>query len=115
MGTPEGKSDKPAPESVTPLLAPLQALQNLLMVFNNQGVIIGGIAASLLGSPRYTVDLDAVFLLTFKDLPRLLKEAAKLGIESRVTDPIGFARKSRVLLLRHEVIRSRDGGKKQGS
>jgi hypothetical protein len=75
MGTPEGRSDKPDPESVTPLLAPLQALQNLITVFNNQGVIIGGIAASLLGSPRYTVDLDAVLLLTFKDLPRLLKEA----------------------------------------
>jgi hypothetical protein len=33
----------------------------------------------------------------------LLKEAAKLGIESRVTAPTGFARKSRALLLRHEA------------
>ena len=77
MGNPEGKSDRPAPESLTPLLAPLQALQNLLSAFNDRGVIIGGIAVSLLGTPRYTVDLDAVFLLTFDDLPRLLSEAAK--------------------------------------
>jgi hypothetical protein len=63
MGIPEGKSDPPGHESITQLLAPLQALQNLLSAFNDQGVIIGGIAASILGTPRYTVDLIAVFLL----------------------------------------------------
>ncbi len=101
MGNTEGKSDQPAPENLTPLLAPLQALQNLLAAFNNQGVIIGGIAVSLLGTPRYTVDLDAVFLLSFDDLPRLLTEAAGQGIEPRISDPILFARKSRVILMRH--------------
>jgi hypothetical protein len=35
-------------ENVTPFLAPIHALQNLLIQFNNQGVIIGGVAASLL-------------------------------------------------------------------
>ena len=103
MGIPEGKSDKSDLESITPLLAPLQALQNLVAVFNNQGVIVGGIAVSLLSYPRYTVDLDAVFLLAFDELPHLLKEAAKLGIEPRVADPTGFARKNRVLLLRHKA------------
>jgi hypothetical protein len=103
MGNPEGKSVPPEPESITPLLAPLQALQNLLSVFDNQGVIIGGIAASLLGTPRYTVDLDAVCLLGFDDLPHLLTEAAKQGIEPRIANPIAFARKSRVLLLRHAL------------
>lgn len=44
MGIPEGKSDQSAPESIAPLLAPLQALQDLLAIFNNQGVIIGGIS-----------------------------------------------------------------------
>ena len=101
MGNTEGKSDQPAPENLTPLLAPLQALQNLLAAFNNQGVIIGGSAVSLLGTPRYTVDLDAVFLLSFDDLPRLLTEAAGQGIEPRISDPILFARKSRVILMRH--------------
>jgi len=54
-----------------------------------------------LGTLRFTADLDAVFLLGFEDLPRLLEKAAALGIEPRIADPIGFARKSRVLLLRH--------------
>jgi hypothetical protein len=101
MGNTEEKSDQPTPENLTPLLAPLQALQNLLTAFNDQGVIIGGIAVSLLGTPRYTVDLEAVFLLSFDDLPRLLTEAAAQGIEPRISDPIMFARKSRVVLLRH--------------
>jgi len=101
MGKAKGKSRQPTPESITPLLAPIQAIQNLLMQFHDRGVIIGGVAASLLGEPRYTVDLDAVFLLDLDDVPRLLVEAAKLGIEPRISDPFDFARKSRMLLLRH--------------
>jgi hypothetical protein len=103
MGNSEGQSDQTAPESLTPFLAPLQALQNLLSEFKDRGVIIGGIAASLLGTPRYTVDLDAVLLIDFDDLPRLLSEAAILGLKPRITDPIEFARKTRVLLLRHAI------------
>ncbi len=101
MGNAKRKSNQPAPESITPLLAPIQALQNLLVEFDNQGVIIGGIAVSLLGTPRFTADIDAVFLLKLDDLPRLLQAAAKQGIEPRIADPIPFARKNRVLLLRH--------------
>ena len=99
MGKTEGKA-KP-PENITPLLAPLQALQNILSQFNNQGVIIGGIAASLLGTPRYTVDLDAVVLLSIKDIPALLQVAAEQGIEPRIAGAEAFARKNRVVLLRH--------------
>ena len=101
MGKAKRKSIQAAPGSIAPLLAPLQALQDLLSQFNDQGVIIGGVAVSLLGTPRYTVDLDVVFLLSLDNLPRLLAEAAKLEIEPRISDPISFARKSRVLLLRH--------------
>ena len=103
MGKTKRKSSQAAPESVIPLLAPIQALQNLLSRFNDQGVIIGGLAVSLLGTPRYTVDLDAVILLNFDDIPRLLAEADKLGIEPRISDPVAFARKNRVLLLRHNA------------
>lgn len=101
MGKVKRKSSQPAAASITPLLAPIQALQYLLDKFNDRGVIIGGIATSLLGTPRFTADLDAVFLLSFEDLPRLVEEAAVQGIEPRIADPIGFARKSRVLLMRH--------------
>ncbi len=98
---PKGKSKQPSTENLTPLLAPIQALQNLLSKFNERGVIIGGVATSILGAPRYTADLDAMFLLSLEDVPRLLSEASKQGIEPRIADPIDFARKSRVLLLRH--------------
>lgn len=101
MGQVKRKGDQPAPESTTPLLAPLQALQNILSEFDNQGVIIGGIAASLLGTPRYTVDLDAVLLLSIADIPKLLEVASVQGIEPRISDAEVFARKNRVLLLRH--------------
>ncbi len=97
----EGKSEQSETNSLKPFLAPLQALLDLLSAFNDQGVIIGGIAASLLGAPRFTADLDAVFLLNFEDLPRLLKEAAQRGISPRISDSEEFARKNRVLLLRH--------------
>ena len=103
MGRPKRKSDQPETQRIILFLGPLQALQNLIQEFNNKGVIIGGIAASLLGTPRYTVDLDAVFLLGLEDLPKLLAEAAKRGIEPRITNPVAFARKNRVLLLRHEA------------
>ena len=101
MGDAKRKSSQPTPESITPLLAPIQALQNLLVEFDNQGVIIGGIAVSLLGTPRFTADIDVVFLLKLDDLPQLLQAASKQGIEPRITDPIPFARQNRILLLRH--------------
>ena len=107
MGKAKRKSDQPpAPEDLTLLLAPLQALQNLLSEFDDQGVIIGGIAASLLGTPRYTVDLDAVLLISLADIPRLLQVASMRGIEPRIPDAEAFARKNRVLLLRHVASRT---------
>jgi hypothetical protein len=103
VGKAKRKSNRKTSKYLTPLLAPIQSLQSLLTLFNDQGVIIGGVAASLLGAPRYTVDIDAVFLISIDDLPKLLTEAAKHGIEPRISDPIGFARKSRVVLLRHNA------------
>jgi predicted nucleotidyltransferase len=73
----------------------------LLSKFDDRGVIIGGIAASLLGTPRYTVDLDVVFLLSFVDISRFIQEANVQGFEPRISDPIEFARQTRVLLLKH--------------
>lgn len=102
MGEDKGEASQSTPENLTPLLVPLQALQQLISVFGGQGVIIGGIAASLLGVPRYTVDLDAVILADMDGVPRLISEAATLGIKPRISDPIAFARRNRVLLFRHQ-------------
>jgi hypothetical protein len=89
-------------EALAHLLAPLAALQRLLARFDNQGVIIGGVAASLLGKPRLTADIDAVFLLSVKDIPLLIEAAEQEGLAPRITDAQDFARHNRVLLLRHE-------------
>lgn len=88
-------------DHLEPLLDALDALQRLLSRFGNRGVIIGGAAVSILGRARYTEDVDAMFLLSSEDLPRLLKMAKEEGIEPRIENAVEFARKNRVLLLRH--------------
>ena len=45
-----------------PFRAAIEAVQRLLAQFDNRGVIIGGIAVGLLGRPRFTEDVDAMFL-----------------------------------------------------
>jgi predicted nucleotidyltransferase len=86
---------------LTPFLEPLRAVQHLLTAFGGRGVIIGGIAVSLLAKPRFTADVDAVLLMELDDLPHLLEEAATQGLVPRIPDIESFARKNRVLLLRH--------------
>ena len=87
---------------IAPLHSPLAAVQRLLERFGNQGVIIGGVAASVLGTPRFTADVDIVLLLSVNHLPKLLEVAAELGLVPRIADAEQFARRNRVLLLRHE-------------
>ena len=87
--------------SLKPFLAPLKALQNLLDYFEGRGVIIGGIATSLLGNPRFTADVDALILLSVNEIPELFEQAKRVGLEERISEAQEFARKNRVLLLRH--------------
>jgi predicted nucleotidyltransferase len=101
MGKAKRKSEHPEPIIITPLLEPLRALQRILEQFDQRGVIIGGVAASLLGQPRLTADLDAVILLSTQDLPRLIQVADEAGMTPRLVDAEAFARKNRVLLLTH--------------
>ena len=101
MGKTQRKSRRSASSGLTTLLEPLLALQRLLEHFDNQGVIIGGIAASLLGKPRLTADIDAVILLSVEDLPKLIEAASSQGIIPRIVDAETFARKNWVLLMRH--------------
>ena len=89
------------PEPLKSFVQPLTALQRLLDRFSAQGVIIGGIATGFLGKPRFTVDLDAMFFASIKDVPRILEMAKAEGIEPRTDKVMEFAQKSRVLLLRH--------------
>jgi hypothetical protein len=103
MGKAKRETDPLPSPDLSRYLEPLQALQALVERFDNQGVIIGGIAASLLGTPRFTADLDAVFLISVDKIAGLLTEAKSVGFEPRILDAEDFARKNRVLLLRHTL------------
>jgi hypothetical protein len=53
----------PEPQYLAPLLAVLRDLTAWLKAGQVPGVVIGGLAASLLGRPRLTRDVDALVLL----------------------------------------------------
>jgi len=91
-----------SPAGYAPFLEPLAALQRLLSHFSEHGVIMGGIAVSLLGKPRLTADLDAMFLLSPDDIPDLIDAAKTEGIVARIGAVEEFAHKNRVVLLRHQ-------------
>jgi len=84
-----------------PFLDPLEALDKLLSRFGHRGVVIGGIAVGLLSKTRFTEDLDAMVLLSVEDVPVFLEAAKEEGIIPRIDDAEKFAKRNRVLLLRH--------------
>ncbi|MEW6405187.1 MAG: hypothetical protein AB1649_25620 [Chloroflexota bacterium] len=118
-----------------PLLAPLSAIQRLLDHFKGQGVIIGGIAASLLGTPRLTADVDALILLSIDDrtfrasskaIPIWTANEFKIGSRnlppcwkcpnSGKISPGGFSQKIRVnLLSRNRPCRWRENTSQKGA
>ena len=81
----------------------LQALVNLLYETRVKNLIIGGIAASILGKARFTADIDGLILLPDEDMEDFLKKAVRHGFLSRITKAIEFARKNRMLLLKHKA------------
>jgi hypothetical protein len=89
------------PKNLQKFHDPLASLQNLISRFNQRGVVIGGLAASVLGEARYTEDIDALFLLSIQDIPVFLEAAKQEDIEPRIENAADFARRVRVLLLRH--------------
>jgi hypothetical protein len=88
-----------------PLSALLQALRDLVRWLKSKqvpGVVVGGVAASILGRPRMTHDIDALVLLDEGHWEMFLIDGAKFGFVPRLTDCLNFAKKSRVLLVRHK-------------
>lgn len=88
-------------KDMEPFRATIEAVQRLLVKFDNQGVIIGGIAVGFLGRPRLTEDVDAMFLLSTQDIPKFLEAAKSENIQPRIPNADEFARKNRVFLLQH--------------
>lgn len=89
------------PDELIPLSAPLRTAQQLIEHFHNKGLIVGGIAAIVLGTARYTGDVDVMLLMSTAQLPELFEVAQRLGCVPRIENAVDFARKHRVLLLRH--------------
>lgn len=67
-----------------------------------RGAVIGGIAASLLGQPRFTKDVDLLIAIDDSQWENLLSNLGKFGLSGRIPDVMDFARQSRVLLLQHD-------------
>ena len=67
-----------------------------------RGYVIGGIAASVYGRPRVTNDIDATVLLDEDQWDEFLIAGREFGFLPRVSDPIEFARRSRMLLAIHD-------------
>ena len=81
-----------------------QALADLVLwldQISGRGLVIGGVAASLLGRPRLTQDIDLLVLIDESQWKEFLKVGLRFGFEPRISDALAFARKNRVLLMRH--------------
>lgn len=87
---------------LSPLLEALRDLVTWLQSKHTPGVIIGGVAASLLGRPRMTRDIDALVMLEEEYWDNFLRNGANFGFIPRLNDCLTFARKSRALLVRHK-------------
>ncbi|HJQ68622.1 MAG TPA: nucleotidyl transferase AbiEii/AbiGii toxin family protein [Blastocatellia bacterium] len=80
----------------------LDDLTAWLTVENVRGAIIGGVAASVLGRPRMTRDVDALVLLDSARLKTFLAAGSRFGFKPRLGDAVEFATRNRVLLASHE-------------
>lgn len=85
------------------LLAPLADLGKWLQDIPAEAIIVGGIAASFLGRPRFTQDIDALAILAEVEWERAIAMARDYGIVPRIEDALEFARRARVILLRHSA------------
>ena len=87
---------------LAPLVHALGAVSEWLDAGAVSGAIIGGVAASILGRPRLTEDIDVLVLLEHEDWPAFLAAGRKFGFVPRIDDALDFAQTSRVLLVSHQ-------------
>jgi hypothetical protein len=85
------------------LLAALADLMKWLDAARIPSMLIGGVAASMLGRARFTQDIDALVLIPENEWAAALSSAGDHGIVPRIADPLVFAHRSRMLLLRHSA------------
>lgn len=85
------------------LLSPLTTLIKFFSESKIKNIIIGGVAASLLGKARFTADIDSLIFVDDENLADFFKTAAKYGLLPRIKDVLEFALKNRVILLKHQA------------
>jgi hypothetical protein len=78
------------------LRSALADLTNWLNAAQIPSMVIGGVAASILGRPGLTQDVDALVILQEADWQRAVEGAVRFGIFPRIADALEFARRSRV-------------------
>ena len=82
---------------------PIVAVQKCMKEIGCDWMIIGGVAASIIGKPRFTADVDILILIDICDIANVIKIGKQKGISPRIKDAELFARKNRVLLLLHKA------------
>ncbi|HSW32533.1 MAG TPA: nucleotidyl transferase AbiEii/AbiGii toxin family protein [Steroidobacteraceae bacterium] len=102
VGAGSGPTTVNSPPAVDSLLGALEALMTAMKSADVPVVVVGGVAVALLGRPRFTRDIDVLVELEESRWPTILEAGRALGIGARIDHPLEFARRSRVLLLRHE-------------
>lgn len=90
------------PQELAPLLSALADLARWFEAAKIRGIVVGGVAASLIGRPRLTYDVDALIVADETRWKDLLERGAPFGFHPRLADPLAFAARARVLLMRHE-------------
>ena len=88
--------------SLGPLYLAIKGLLKWFKKTHCSGIIIGGIAASLLGKPRTTRDIDALVFVDENKWPEFLKTGENFGFYPRNKDILKFAEQNRILLLTHK-------------
>jgi hypothetical protein len=83
------------------LLGALADLVKWLESAQISAMVIGGVASSFLGRPRMTQDVDALAILPENKWDAATEAARNFGIVPRIDQAVVFARRSRVLLLKH--------------
>ncbi|MEW6086806.1 MAG: nucleotidyl transferase AbiEii/AbiGii toxin family protein [bacterium] len=68
---------------------------------NIKGIIIGGIASSILGRPRTTQDIDSVIIINPNLLNKFIEKGEKYGFIPRIKNVIEFTKKTNVILMKH--------------
>lgn len=89
------------PEALRDLSPVLASLSQWLKDEQVPYAIIGGVALGFIAQPRFTQDVDAVIWIDLDRADAFLESGKSFGFVPRISDPISFAKKTRVL-LRHQ-------------